>query len=182
MDQYLRQGLETLKSGESQLRSGVESANNAMDSDARERQAEQVAYAERRREQREEEANPTSGVSKFFGGLMGGNEEEERRKREEEERRRREEEGSIGGMIGGLLGTKKQQEPKEYTMGDHIQGVFGGGRKAEDQEDMIDKGIDLIQERVFGAGPQDNEDAIEQAKDKMIGDFVRGQLSGVGRQ
>ncbi|KAI5795989.1 hypothetical protein FPQ18DRAFT_237854, partial [Pyronema domesticum] len=56
--------------------------------------------------------------------------------------------------------------------------VFGGGRKAEDQEDMIDKGIDLIQERVFGAGPQDNEDAIEQAKDKMIGDFVRGQLSG----
>jgi hypothetical protein len=139
MDQYLRQGLETLKSGESQLRSGVETANNAMDSDARERQAEQVAYAQRRREQREEEANPTSGVSKFLGGLMGGNEEEERRKREEEERRRREEEGSIGGMIGGLLGTKKQ-EPKEYSMGDHIHGVFGGGRKAEDQEDMIDKG------------------------------------------
>jgi len=34
-------------------------------------------------------------------------------------------------------------------------------------------GIDYVQENVLGQGPQDNESAIEQAKDEQIANFVR---------
>jgi hypothetical protein len=40
-------------------------------------------------------------------------------------------------------------------------------------------GVDFVQERVMGQGPQDNENAIEQAKDEQISDFVRNQVKGV---
>jgi hypothetical protein len=33
--------------------------------------------------------------------------------------------------------------------------------------------VDLVQGRVLGRGPQDNENALEQAKDEQISDFVR---------
>lgn len=36
-------------------------------------------------------------------------------------------------------------------------------------------GVDLVQEKFLGQGPQDNESAIEQAKDEQISDFIRGQ-------
>ena len=36
-------------------------------------------------------------------------------------------------------------------------------------------GIDLVQEKVLGQGPQNNESAVEQAKDEQISDFIRGQ-------
>jgi hypothetical protein len=39
----------------------------------------------------------------------------------------------------------------------------------------ITTGIDLVQEKIFGQGPQDNESAVEQAKDEQISDFIRGQ-------
>jgi hypothetical protein len=39
----------------------------------------------------------------------------------------------------------------------------------------IQTGVDLVQEKVFGQGPQDNENALEQAKDKQISDFVRSK-------
>ena len=32
-----------------------------------------------------------------------------------------------------------------------------------------------MQEKVLGQGPQDNESAVEQAKDEQISDFIRGQ-------
>jgi len=32
-------------------------------------------------------------------------------------------------------------------------------------------GIDFVQERFMGAGPQDNESAVEQAKDEQISDY-----------
>jgi hypothetical protein len=32
-----------------------------------------------------------------------------------------------------------------------------------------------VQERFMGQGPQNNESAIEQAKDEQISDFIRGQ-------
>lgn len=32
-------------------------------------------------------------------------------------------------------------------------------------------GVDFVQERFLGQGPQDNESAIEQAKDEQISDF-----------
>ena len=37
------------------------------------------------------------------------------------------------------------------------------------------KGVDFVQEHVLGQGPQNNESAIEQAKDEQISDFIRGQ-------
>lgn len=37
------------------------------------------------------------------------------------------------------------------------------------------KGIDMFQEKVLGQGPQDNESAVEQAKDEQISDFIRGK-------
>lgn len=33
----------------------------------------------------------------------------------------------------------------------------------------------MFQEKVLGQGPQDNESALEQAKDEQISDFIRGQ-------
>ena len=34
-------------------------------------------------------------------------------------------------------------------------------------------GVDFVQERFLGQGPQDNESAIEQAKDEQISDFSK---------
>jgi hypothetical protein len=36
-------------------------------------------------------------------------------------------------------------------------------------------GVDFVQEKFMGAGPQDNESAVEQAKDEQISDFLRGK-------
>lgn len=36
-------------------------------------------------------------------------------------------------------------------------------------------GVDFVQEKVLCQGPQDNESAVEQAKDEQISDFIRGQ-------
>lgn len=36
-------------------------------------------------------------------------------------------------------------------------------------------GIDWVQENVLGAGPQNNESAAEQAKDRFIADKIRDQ-------
>jgi hypothetical protein len=35
--------------------------------------------------------------------------------------------------------------------------------------------VDWVQENVLGQGPQDNESAVEQAKDEQISDFIRKQ-------
>jgi hypothetical protein len=35
-----------------------------------------------------------------------------------------------------------------------------------------------VQEKFLGAGPQDNESAVEQAKDEQISDFIRGKYKG----
>ena len=36
-------------------------------------------------------------------------------------------------------------------------------------------GVDFAQEKFLGAGPQDNESAVEQAKDEQISDFIRSK-------
>jgi hypothetical protein len=36
----------------------------------------------------------------------------------------------------------------------------------------------MFQEKVLGKGPQDNESAVEQAKDEQISDFIRNQYKG----
>ncbi|KAI9772403.1 MAG: hypothetical protein M1839_002482 [Geoglossum umbratile] len=70
-------------------------------------------------------------------------------------------EGSHGG--GGFLS----------DLGDKINAAAGGGKQSEEKEDSLDKGVDFVQERILGEGPQDNESAIEQAKDEKISDFIR---------
>jgi len=35
-------------------------------------------------------------------------------------------------------------------------------------------GVDFVQEKFMGQGSQDNESAVEQAKDEQISDFIRG--------
>ncbi|KAM7200613.1 hypothetical protein V8F33_003818 [Rhypophila sp. PSN 637] len=66
---------------------------------------------------------------------------------------------------GGLLG----------KLGEVANTIGGGGPQSEHKEDFLDKTIDLVQENVFKQGPQDNESAIEQAKDEKIAGFVREQ-------
>ncbi|KAK1771455.1 hypothetical protein QBC33DRAFT_523778 [Phialemonium atrogriseum] len=56
---------------------------------------------------------------------------------------------------------------------DKINSVAGGGRESEKNEDMLDKGVDWAQEHILGQGPQDNESAVEQAKDEQISDYIR---------
>ncbi|OCK82460.1 hypothetical protein K432DRAFT_348996 [Lepidopterella palustris CBS 459.81] len=66
---------------------------------------------------------------------------------------------------GGFLG----------SIGDKLNSAAGGGRESEKNEDYLDKGIDFVQEKFLGQGPQDNESAVEQAKDEQISDFIRKQ-------
>lgn len=40
---------------------------------------------------------------------------------------------------------------------------------------MCKTGVDFVQEKFLGQGPQNNESAQEQFKDEQISDFIRGQ-------
>ncbi|KAF2015690.1 hypothetical protein BU24DRAFT_421996 [Aaosphaeria arxii CBS 175.79] len=64
-----------------------------------------------------------------------------------------------GGFLGGL--------------GDKLNSAAGGGRESEKNEDLLDKGVDFVQEKFLGQGAQDNESAVEQAKDEQISDYIR---------
>ncbi|TVY46896.1 hypothetical protein LOCC1_G002192 [Lachnellula occidentalis] len=66
-----------------------------------------------------------------------------------------------GGMFSGIS--------------DKLNSAAGGGKESEKNEDALDKGVDFFQEKVLGQGPQDNESAVEQAKDEQISDFIRGK-------
>ena len=78
------------------------------------------------------------------------------------------EQSSSGGGSGGGGGFLS-------GIGDKINSAAGGGKESEKNEDYLDKGIDAIQQYGMGQGKQDNESAIEQAKDEQISDFIRGQ-------
>jgi len=54
-----------------------------------------------------------------------------------------------------------------------LNGVLGGGTQGEKKEDVLDKAIDFVQERVFKMGSQDNESAVEQATDNQIASAIR---------
>ncbi|KAI4842640.1 hypothetical protein E4T44_06716 [Aureobasidium sp. EXF-8845] len=68
---------------------------------------------------------------------------------------------SGGGFLGGI--------------GNKLNSAAGGGPESEKNEDYLDKGVDFVQEKFMGQGPQNNESAIEQAKDEQISDFIRKQ-------
>ncbi|KAF2795633.1 hypothetical protein K505DRAFT_323938 [Melanomma pulvis-pyrius CBS 109.77] len=97
-------------------------------------------------------------VKKFAGGDNQNNEEQRPSGSSEQKQ-----EGG-GGFLGGI--------------GDKLNSAAGGGKESEKNEDYLDKGVDYVQEKFLGAGPQDNESAVEQAKDEQISDFIRKQYKG----
>ncbi|KAJ8508179.1 hypothetical protein ONZ45_g9522 [Pleurotus djamor] len=85
--------------------------------------------------------------------------------------------GLLEKISGAIQGS--QPEPKPQGLGDKINNALGGGAKGEAKEDMLDKAIDLVQEHVFKKGPQNDESALEQAKDKQIADVIRDQYQNL---
>ncbi|KAF3350278.1 hypothetical protein VDGL01_07763 [Verticillium dahliae] len=71
-------------------------------------------------------------------------------------------------------GSNEQQSSGGGFM-DKLNSAAGGGKESEKNEDFVDKGVDFVQEKFLGQGAQDNENAIEQAKDEQISDFIRGK-------
>ncbi|KAH8110129.1 hypothetical protein DFH11DRAFT_808622 [Phellopilus nigrolimitatus] len=70
--------------------------------------------------------------------------------------------------------TKKLDAGGGGIMGS-LNNMMGGGAKGEANEDALDKAVDWVQEHVLHQGPQDNESAVEQAKDKAIAESIRAQ-------
>ncbi|KAL8798402.1 MAG: hypothetical protein Q9182_006696 [Xanthomendoza sp. 2 TL-2023] len=83
------------------------------------------------------------------------------------------------GMGGGEKKPVEGQTGEQTSSGggfmDKFNSMAGGGKESEKKEDYLDKGVDYVQEKFMGAGPQDNESAFEQAKDEQISDFIRGK-------
>ncbi|KAI1475340.1 hypothetical protein K445DRAFT_314469 [Daldinia sp. EC12] len=69
----------------------------------------------------------------------------------------------------------KQQQESSGGFMDKINSMAGGGKESEKNEDVLDKGVDWVQEHVLGQGDQSNESAVEQAKDEQISDYIRDQ-------
>ncbi|KAI4272768.1 MAG: hypothetical protein L6R35_006459 [Caloplaca aegaea] len=82
-------------------------------------------------------------------------------------------------MGGGENKPAEGQATEQSSSGggfmDKLNSAAGGGKESEAKEDYLDKGIDMVQEKFMGGGPQDNESAIEQAKDEQMSDFIRGK-------
>ncbi|KAF2221108.1 hypothetical protein BDZ85DRAFT_266301 [Elsinoe ampelina] len=95
----------------------------------------------------------------FVKNLAGGSNNQEGQQQQSTGSTEQKQEG--GGFLGGI--------------GDKLNSAAGGGRESEKNEDYLDKGVDFVQEKFLGGGPQDNESAAEQAKDEQISDFIRGQ-------
>ncbi|KAH6856333.1 hypothetical protein B0I37DRAFT_73806 [Chaetomium sp. MPI-CAGE-AT-0009] len=72
-------------------------------------------------------------------------------------------------------GEQQQQSSSGGGLLDKLHGMAGGGPESEKKEDALDKGIDMVQEKLFKAGDQSNESAAEQAKDRFIADQIRDQ-------
>jgi hypothetical protein len=113
-------------------------------------------------------------VNKFTGG--NNNQQSNEQSAQGSASGQQQQSGSGGGFLGGI--------------GDKLNSAAGGGKESEKNEDYLDKGlqspafaiagvtksstgVDFVQEKFLGAGPQDNESAVEQAKDEQISDYIR---------
>ncbi|QRV83110.1 hypothetical protein RhiJN_11126 [Ceratobasidium sp. AG-Ba] len=73
-----------------------------------------------------------------------------------------------------FFGTPKEEKKEEgFSLSGKLNELAGGGKKSEANEDKLDKLVDLYQEHVLKQGPQNNESALEQAKDEQISDMIR---------
>ncbi|KAL6708755.1 hypothetical protein ACN47E_002451 [Coniothyrium glycines] len=101
----------------------------------------------------------------FVNKFTGGNSQNQGQSVNEQVGGDKQQQGSSsGGFLGGI--------------GDKLNSAAGGGRESEKNEDYLDKGVDFVQEKFLGQGAQDNESAVEQAKDEQISDFIRKQYKG----
>ncbi|KAF2178568.1 hypothetical protein K469DRAFT_442637, partial [Zopfia rhizophila CBS 207.26] len=91
----------------------------------------------------------------FVNKFTGGDQKKEETKPSSSEQK------ESGGFLSGI--------------GDKFNSAAGGGKESEKNEDLLDKGVDFVQEKFLGAGDQSNESALEQAKDEQISDYIRKQ-------
>jgi len=90
-----------------------------------------------------------------FNSFSGGNGNQQAQGQQIDQSGAQQQQGG-GGFLGGMT--------------DKFNSAAGGGRESEKNEDYLDKGVDFVQERFMGQGAQNNESAIEQAKDEQISD------------
>ncbi|KAJ7117567.1 hypothetical protein C8R44DRAFT_673942 [Mycena epipterygia] len=69
---------------------------------------------------------------------------------------------------------KQQAQSGGGGLMDKVNNAMGGGASGEKNEDLLDKAVDFVQEKM-GEGDQSNESAMEQAKDEQISDSLRKQ-------
>ncbi|CAO2648956.1 Nn.00g099050.m01.CDS01 [Neocucurbitaria sp. VM-36] len=100
-------------------------------------------------------------VNKFAGGSNSNEQQQTGQTGQSVNEQVANDKSSGGGFLGGI--------------GDKLNSAAGGGKESEKNEDYLDKGVDFVQEKFLGQGAQDNESAVEQAKDEQISDFLRGQ-------
>jgi len=121
------------------------------------------------------EKKESGGFLSSMGDKLGGHETQKPVEKKES--------GGFLSNIGDKLGGHETQKPAEKkesggflsNMGDKLNAAGGGGRESEKDEDLLDKGVDFVQEKILGQGPQNKESAVEQAKDEQASDFIRGQ-------
>lgn len=82
-------------------------------------------------------------------------------------------------FVNKISGNEKQERSSGGGGGmmDKVNNGLGGGQSGEKNEDALDKGVDFAQERM-GQGSQNNESAVEQAKDEKISDGIRSGYKG----
>ncbi|GAB1314526.1 hypothetical protein MFIFM68171_04736 [Madurella fahalii] len=83
----------------------------------------------------------------------------------------------LSGNDSKPAGEPNQQNKQAGSAGfmDKLHGMVGGGPESEKKEGTLDKGVDWVQENVLKQGPQNNESAAEQAKDRFIAEQIRQQ-------
>jgi hypothetical protein len=68
---------------------------------------------------------------------------------------------------------KKKKENQRGWFSEKMNEMAGGGKKAELDEDGLDKAIDFFQHHMLKKGDQDDESAIEQLKDEQIATGIK---------
>ena len=128
---------------------------------------------------------------KNAAGSLGGNQSEGQQQAQGQQQQS---EGSGGGFLGGIGnelnsaagGGRESEKNEDYldkgkmnrsiSLAPHsFLSTLGPSGSLPFFVLRLAVGVDLVQERVLGQGPQDNESAVEQAKDEQISDFIRGK-------
>ncbi|KFY23240.1 hypothetical protein V493_06002 [Pseudogymnoascus sp. VKM F-4281 (FW-2241)] len=148
---------------------GGNSGNNQYNNNNQQRNDDQYSNNQRNDDQYGNNNNNSGGSNQSGGGgflnsLTNNNSNNNNNNNERNDNSEGNNQSGGGGFLDGLK--------------NKMNTAAGGGRESEKNEDMLDKGIDFVQERFMGQGKQDNESAIEQAKDEQISDFIRGQYKG----